>query len=318
MSHENPTQYPSQDETPFQERFDEQFARSEVVKLPGEQEATFYDIKPEHPKSEVPVFMAGGYGSTDPIGIRGNAMEMVRNNREVIMVEAPHGVSHDIRGEEVSQMSEYSLRQIGAIMPALEQKHIEKVDVVATSESCVYAVMAAYLYPEKFRNMILVNPGGMIGEDKPTQLTWRFITEMVAGAVDLMKRKKMLPPEAQQQMKEGTADFMKYIFSDVRTAGKEIKGISSSQINGLFQKLKEHGIGISIIHSVDDKVFPMKRVQAQVKAKEEDPLWIDGFYSVKGGHGEYLANTQIYTRAAEGALSALEMKQAVAADKKGV
>lgn len=292
-----------------EESLEEKYNKREKIEIPGGK-AEILDIEPDNAKGKTPVLFAPGYGSGSPTGMKANIFEMVKQGRRIIMVESPHGVPHEIKDKKAKGMQETFLRQIAALIPALEKKGIEKINVVCQSEGCIYAILAAYLYPEKFKNIVLINPGGMIGEDKTAKLTFRFIKEMLAGAVDILKRKKTLSPLVQEQMKHGPAEFIQYLWSNKKTAVKEISDIANAQIHDLLKGIKDEGIGIIIIHGVKDRVFPMKEIQKQTKA----PM-VDGFYSVKGGHGEFLINAEKYTRVAEEALSALEEKQKLAAIK---
>jgi len=60
---------------------------------------------------------------------------------------------------------------------------------------------------------------------------------------------------------------------------------------------------ISIIHGVDDKFFPMERVQKMTTSKI-----VDGFYSVKGTHNEILLHQETHTKLIGQVLDALEKK----------
>jgi hypothetical protein len=71
----------------------------------------------------------------------------------------------------------------------------------------------------------------------------------------------------------------------------------------LLRHIRQTGIRISIIHGVDDGTFPMDRVQGVVKSD-----MVDGFFSVKGRHGQFQLEPDGYTRLADFALTAMDSK----------
>jgi hypothetical protein len=87
-------------------------------------------------------------------------------------------------------------------------------------------------------------------------------------------------------------------------AVKQVFAMSDSDIRGMLEKLKKQGAGISVIHAVDDKAFPMERMQEMVNTDQ-----VDGFYSIKGTHNEILLNHKRCSELADQALSDLEKKQ---------
>lgn len=142
----------------------------------------------------------------------------------------------------------------------------------------------------------------MIGDDTKSRL-------VKGAALDLslqMARiyKKLLT-------KEGFAAFtqantagkaLAHVFaSNPKHTVESVGVIAETQIHELLTTLKELGLKISIVHGVDDKFFPMKRVQEQT-TKE----MVDGFYSVKGTHNELYLHPEKYTALVDNALDALE------------
>ena len=310
MSFESP-----EHQKPFDQWFEEEYQKREIVALEHGQTKVL-DIRPEHSKSERPLLIASGYGSGSPTGVKANIAELVRLGRRTMMIEAPHGLPHTITDERAAEMPETFKREIAALIPTLEKKHIDKVDAIGQSAGCIRIIMAAYLYPEKFKNIVLVDPGGMIGEDTPARLTFRFIKDAIATGFKVAKRASSLSNVEREQRKETPPEFMHYVLEDRKTTMREVKDLARAEIHGLLRSVKDHGIGISIIHGVDDAVFPMERINPDPE-KNPDPKKsillssedLDGFYSVRGGHAELSINPEQYTQAAERALSALEEKQ---------
>ncbi len=294
---------PISEVTSEEKSIEEQYKYREVLELPGGK-VLVMDIKPENQKSEVPVLMAPGWGPGTSTGMKANVFEMVKQGRRTMIFESPHGIDHEVTEESAKDLPNYFLRQIAALVETTEKENLKKIDVVGNSEGCIYAIMAAYLYPEKFRNIVLIDPGGMIGEDTPMKLSLRFTKEMIYGAIELIKRRGQMSALAKEQMDKGPKEFIKYIMNDPATALREVFAMSKARIYDLLEEIKRNGIGISVVHGVDDGVFPMDRIQKFTKSGT-----VDGFYSVKGDHTEFLVNPEKYTRLAEQALTALEKKQ---------
>jgi len=90
---------------------------------------------------------------------------------------------------------------------------------------------------------------------------------------------------------------------------REIQAISKADITEALAEMHEQGIGISIIHAVDDKVFPMDKVQ-----KWWMPKALTDFI-VSGEHTIIIMCSNHYGKAAELALTALEKKKKTPSDK---
>ena len=296
---------------------EDQFKNIETLNIDGHP-LRVLDISPQEAKSETPVVLAPSYGSFSPLGKKVNISEMVRQKRRVLFVDEPRGIARKDDKEKPAEIEEFFLRQTEALLAVLDEKGIGKADVVGHSEGCIYAVVAASLYPERFRNIVLFNPGGMIGDDTFVKLGYRFLTDGVASLIKMNKRKRKgeISLAAQEQMKEGDAGFIKYLDAEKVNSLNEVRAMAKAQIRNLLKQAHEKGVGISIVHGVDDSVFPMKRVLEQVsRANPEEDLIVDGFYSVKGRHGEFLMDPEKYTQVADIALTALEERPKKAESK---
>lgn len=279
------------------EWLERQFEHPEIIELAGGT-VELLDIIPEQKKTEIPTIMAPGWGNTPEV-YKYNMLHLASSARRVIGVRAPHGIeAGEIAGEMTKEFPAAELRKVAAILNTLDAKGIEKVDVVAHSEAGIYMIIAATLAPEKFRNIVLVNPGGIIGEDSVARLGVGFVKNAVTEVVRGMRDKH---PE-KNSANIGT--FLRVLFSNPTESLKQVLAISNSDIREMLKELKDKGIGISIVHAVDDKGFPMERVQKVIT-----PTHTDGFYSIKGTHNEIFLKPQTYSPVVEYALSAMEKKQ---------
>lgn len=278
------------------ESFEEKWQERATLGFPGGS-VEVYDLHPDNEKTAVPVVFIPGWGGT-PEMYKKNLEVLVGLNRRTISANAPHGIESELHPSESEHMPDAELRKVAAFMQMLDDKKIEKTNAIGHSEGCIDVVIAATLYPERFKNIVLVNPGGMIGEDNLWRLSTCFTKDIVKTYVDAVKNKTLRGP-LMRASKEVTASV---VTSPVK-AFREILSISNTQIHEMLKELKKQGIGISIIHGVDDEVFPMDRVQ-DITTSE----MVDGFYSVKGRHGQFQLEADLYTKLAESALSALEQK----------
>lgn len=268
--------------------------KGEKIRIEGE-DIEVFDVRPAKEKTDVPTVVLSGW-ITPPQTFDKNIQALAEAGRRVIAADAPHGVN--VKEYRSRGVPEVEMRKVEALVKTLEAKNILKADLVGHSEGGLVAVLAASLYPDKFRNLVLVDPSGIIGKDNLAHLSVRFTKdflrqrkriekeEELAGAVKNLLRRSQLP-----------------LLKSPRRALGEVTAISQADIRHLLENLKQKGIGISIIHAVDDQAFPMERVQQMVNTKQ-----VDGFYSVQGTHNEILLHPEKYSKLVDQALDALEHK----------
>jgi pimeloyl-ACP methyl ester carboxylesterase len=181
----------------------------------------------------------------------------------------------------------------------------EEIGIIGQSMGAMDALTATIMTenerPGTVKNIVLVDPAGMIGKDSMFRLGKRFMGQMKENVS--VKEDENRPQSAKENVDLAAKEFFKYVKDNPRRAIKEIYAMTNLQIQNLLLKLKSQGIGISIIHGVDDLTFPMNKVQENTKGEQ-----LDGFYSVQGGHNELYLNPEKYMALAEHALTALENK----------
>lgn len=280
---------------------DESQKNTETMEICGE-EVLVYDHSLETLKSEVPVMLMPGWsGSIETY--RENLETITKNGRRVLMAETPHGVEDikDFRegiGEKGSVAPDVHLKKIAAYMEVLDDKEIHEVDVISYSEGAIHTIIAASIASEKFRNLVLVNPGGLIGNDSFRRLSINFSKEIVSAVIDTL-RNPALVDKAYHILK----DISKTVGTGPIKSIQEITGITNTELENILKELRQNGIKISILHGADDTAFPMDKMQQTLDGEA-----VDGFYSVEGGHRNFLLEPKKYTEAAESALTALESK----------
>ncbi|TSC88203.1 MAG: Uncharacterized protein G01um10145_912 [Microgenomates group bacterium Gr01-1014_5] len=269
--------------------FEEQFANKELIRTP-DRTIEVIDISPEILKDPVPVFIAPGWSESDKV-FKESLRVVYEAGRRVISLNHPRQVSQT---KDV-YYPETELTKAESILAVLEEKELEKVDVITHSEGSIYATIAACLRPSKFRSMVIMNPAGMMGHDNFLGLLSRNL-RMNLGNIERMGKE----PQTRQALIVYLQEGVLYFLKNPKRALGEARDISGADIHAWLKNLKALGIGISVIAGVDDPLFPMDSVQQATKASE-----ITGFYSVKGDHNEAHLQPDKYTTLAIRALDSL-------------
>ena len=274
--------------------FEQQFAKKEVIHTTSGR-TEFVDIEPLSPKDSVPVLLAPGWGDT-PQSYKESLKVIHGGNRRVL------SVSHPRRGESAVQDSDFpmaEIRKVKSLIGIIDQKNLGKVDVIAHSEGAINAIIAATLHPDKFRNIVLVSPGGLIGEDKLRKLVTRMHVSSIHDITQAMRSFHEIGP-----LTNAGVAMAKYFLNNPNRAREELKAIAKSDILEMVKNLHDGGIGIAIIQGEDDPIFPISRIGEVLRDSKDS---IDGFYSFKGGHNKIITEAR-YTKSALNALDDIRHK----------
>ncbi len=293
----------------FDTEFARQYANREYYEVAGGN-AEVIDVRPEKIKDEVPVIFIPGWGC-DLTVYEPALKTLTSQERRVVSFNQPRkggDLSEHATEEELKKYPAAQLRNSLNILGIMEQKNIEKADVIAHSQGALNTVIAAILHPERFRNIVLFAPAGLIGEDT--------FTRLVKGFAAQNKRADSLSemPISDTEKRVGKAaldSVLSYIASNPLRALKETLEMPKSQIHEMIRFLHDQGIGIVVMSGMDDPVFPMYRMQEIAKMD-----MIDGFVSMRGGHGTIGDRPEEYMVQAERMLSALKSQGERMADGK--
>ncbi|MFA6897987.1 MAG: alpha/beta hydrolase, partial [Candidatus Paceibacterota bacterium] len=231
--------------------------------------------------------------------------EIFDNDRRTITVNHPRvggQAPMDFRHARLSpDFPKNEVRKALTILDVLKAEGVEKTDMIMHSESAINGIIAATLEPERFRNLVLFAPSGLIGKDTFPRLLQGFF-EQGKGRAESMKE---FPVTEKEKWAAETAlrESVKYALKNPLRATMEAMDISETQIDEMLQALREQGIGIVVMATVDDPVFPMELVQKAVDTKK-----VDGFISLKGGHGAIGEHPERYVALALKMLDALKAK----------
>lgn len=275
--------------------FEEQFALREQLQVAGGT-AEVVDLNPSNLKSNVPVVFVEAWAC--PMEVYKPGLELLYNEgRRVVTFDHPRrGGTEEFETEED--------RKAANIRDVVDQKGIEKFDAITHSNGGSNMIKYAIAHPERVRNIIMVAPSGLIGDDSILPMAGRYMKQFT-GRTESMNRR--FPNVAQTEkdipltaLKEGS----KYVASNPIRAAKEIYDVNNVRIQDMLKELHDKGVGIIIMSSVDDPLYPMDRMQKMVKAN-----MIDGFVSMVGGHGALGDDPAHFMAAAETQLTALEKKK---------
>lgn len=261
----------------------------------------YVDISPEELKYDVPVIIAPGWGET--IETFKNTMKVwVSKGRRVITLN--HSRDGGDIPEQESEHPKAELRKAFGLLRLLEEKGIEKADFMAHSEGGINTAIAGTMETEKFRNIVFVNAGGLIGKDSFIQLANRFNFNLIQEAYWAMKN-----PDRRPGAWTTTKELISYIAENPIRALKESVEISKAETEDMLKNLHNHGVGIVVMNGVDDTVFPMDRMQKILKPNKDSEIFIDGFLSLKGNHNEIAVNPEKYVSAINEMFEKLEEKK---------
>lgn len=275
----------------FTTGFEQQFQNTKTVESYGGT-AKYLSIKPEFSNSDVPVLMAPGW--SEGFGaFHDSAEELYENGRHVLLVE------HTRTGgspEELGFEREVE-HKANTLLEVLDDAGVERADVIAHSEGALNTIVAAFKRPEKFRNVILAMPAGMIGKDSVLKLAGRFAPKMARS----LTKDTFENPQIGTAINIGGAA---YIAKNPAKAMREVSAMAETTIDDVVGVLREQGVHVGVLQSNADTVFPPDRIEQSVRL--EDPFAnVDAYASVAAkdaGHDDLLIHPE---RATNGALQML-------------
>lgn len=278
-----------------------QFEQSEKYEY-GSTTVEAFDVQPEKLKTETPVFFGTGWSASRGV-YEATMLGIAERGRRVLSMFAPHGIDTDSdfgKGDNTYAASE--LRKAAAMLRTLEEKGVEQLDIVAHSESALWTLIVASIHPEKIRNIVLIDPAGLIDEDSTVRLATSFCLDIVQGALN---NEKLPRPAIKRSVQPGSpADLLgalKNMVGNPMRSLKEVLALRDADIRKTLEDLKAQGKRIAIIQGARDAIFPMERMQRVVNTDH-----VDGFYSVYGAHNEINSNPEAYIHVIDHALDALE------------
>ncbi|MCR4284272.1 MAG: alpha/beta hydrolase [Parcubacteria group bacterium] len=253
--------------------FEEQFLKREEIRSPG---GFVKVVDINFDDNTTPVLLSSGWGETLE-ALKSVVFSIAKiTGRRVFACDYAH--LDNIKGyQDGFPASGYM--KAHSFINLLDEKQVNKVDAIGHSEGAINVIIAAYLKPEKFKNIILINPSGMMHNDSFRKLVKRFLSETLFEPITIETTRKFLI-------------YVRYVFRVVGyilrnpiQAFREAIGISRFKIFHLLRNIQKNGVKVAIVVDKNDIIFPVNQVRRQAKkAKVKD------FYLVEGGHNEIHIN----------------------------
>lgn len=314
------------------ENLELQYDNPEKIKTGLGEMIEVVDIKPENAKTDVPASYLKGFAS-DNRAYRNLAIDLAMNDRRVIAIDNPHGIDSEHIAEEekikagrqMEKLHDIELRKTAMLLEMLDKKEIKKTDIVAHSEGAIYAVVAALMRPEKIRDIVLIEPAGIIGNDNRPSLAARSVWDAVLQEKNIKTMRKgkdsrekyhpddkkspsiieKMGEEASKNAKMQTISWAESWKTGLGHNIGAIKAIADTDISQALRFLREEcQIKIGIIHAVDDKIFPMEPVRENLSKD-----MVDGSYSTVGTHASFTHNPGKYAKLIDDLLRGMERKR---------
>jgi len=207
------------------------------------------DIEPYSRKSQVPVLFVGGWSESPKSLTEAIKEANLSGYRTIAFSTEPKPV------EPMQNIGKYQSARAVALLDVIDNRGLDRVDVIAHSQGAINAIAAAAVEPEKFRNIVLIAPAGMIGQDSKSALIGRFGKKLARDY-----REMLYIPEIRRTQIEGTKYLLKHNLEAVREALE----LASARIDDSLDYLKKKGVRVSIIQSHSDTVFPADRIEENV------------------------------------------------------
>lgn len=287
------------------DRFEDKFSNPEILKSEDfEGKIKVIDLEPDTPKSETPLLIVPGWAATAEVH-KDNAIEFAKRGRRTIAISAPHGVEVSPENED---MPLAELRKAQSVLEVLNQKGIERADVVTHSEAALFVTAVALQNPERFRTIVYNAPAGLIGEDSFWQLAQRFSTDILTQVKNTLTGRAKF-----SKVNTVFTEALKTILAGPQKSLDEVKAIASIQIQESLKQLREKGVKVIIVHPVNDKAFPMERMQQMLKKE-----MVDGFVStgdpkqtgkISDTHNSWYLSPEKYSAAVDSLLDTVEKNE---------
>jgi pimeloyl-ACP methyl ester carboxylesterase len=291
---------------------DKQIRSKRTIKI-LDGEVSYIEVCPSRPVSKVPIFFAPGWGHAVHAGVKVIIKTLAEKRRRAIVIEHPHDIKDTSKHIPLQLRRAYGaaeVRKAAAVLAFLETMGIPKVDLLAHSEGTVYSLIAATAEPERFRDIILTNPIGMLSQDNFFKFAFRrTLGNLLPKESEKMKPGQLRAPKfSGKRFRAPGISVLKgegrtgFILKTPFTALRDTLTVTKSHVHRLLRNLDKKGVRVAIVACVDDRLVPINQLQEALR--EEDG--IDGFLAFRGGHIEILKYPKGYALTVESMFAALQ------------
>lgn len=184
-----------------------------------------------------------------------------------------------------NKVPQYELDRAQDLIKGMEAMGLEKVDMVATSEGAIRAMICAALYPDKFRDILLVHPSGM---DDRGRITTYARVALHYGRELLRPRKALRKLKGTESGKQRIG-IKGYFQKGLREVHAGQMSVASAKVHSLLPQVTSSTeimqdltgkILVSMIGDKHDRIYPPGRLR-EVNGK----YLFEFIESDWGGHG---------------------------------
>jgi pimeloyl-ACP methyl ester carboxylesterase len=263
-----------------------------------------FTASPQNPKTDVETFFVHGYGQDHRV--EDYLRLFAAKDRKAIGLAYPGNRSSSLVWEAYPteegkvRMPRLQVSKAKAMVDFMDQKDIEKADLVATSEGALRTMIFATLYPDRRRNIVLVCPGGMGGVRFWTEQNARVVYQAGKDAAH-----RLLQEQEEDKARSGVnMGGPHLLFRHPLRAVAESASAAYTRFDRLLPELAkaENPPLITVITNKGDVLFPEKGLRRRI---DESSLFKFSVLDV-GGHG--IGRTPIGINAIDQDLT--EMEQA--------
>lgn len=273
------------------------------------QQVRIVDYQPVHLNEQsVPIFVLPGFSETAVL-FDECLQHLAMKGRRALCVDAVHGVDVTCADEKY-RLGKYPCPQVRKAVPllkALQELNIQKADIVCHSEGGITAAIAANIDPQRFRNIILMNPAGMIGQDNLLRLLFGFAIDKTQETFrEVAKHIQGIHTDTREKIRKvmrGAVEGIKSMAADPIQALKEIFSITETQIHEWIRELQHKGVRVGIIHSEHDQLFPLRSIQQFITAAN---IPLEHVHTVSGPHNTMYTKPTLSMNIVEKELSLFE------------
>ncbi len=258
------------------------------------------DLPARGPESGPAIVLLPGFAET-PHSFTAN-LHGLNDARRVLAVGNCHGIdTAPIRGHAHPQ-----LRKAQAVIAMLDAKGVRGADLVAHSEGGVVASIVARLRPDLIRNIVLLNPAGLMAEESLPALLMRFTLDGIRNA---WKGISGVRDDTHRRIDAlGGAEVGRSIREAPLQTASEVLALGSASIAKPLKEAGEAGIGVALITAKEDMLFPLHRRPRRITRETGIPA--EHIHVIPGGHVAHTENHVIVTRTVQEALQGLERSRA--------
>lgn len=233
------------------ESFESEWNHSEVFNLSGGV-VEVRELVPEIQKTNIPIVLIPSWRNNE-IENKNTAQSLNKEGRRVVSASSPSDFDYrkeSFSMEEMDSIPDSVLRKVAGMISYLDAKGIQKNDAIGVSEGCLIVLLIAALYPEYFRNIVLVFPNGMTSNEALRELNTSFSPELVRSYIDDVRNKIITRPMLHSVRKADTLTKQDHICTF-----REVLALSDVEIGNIVRTLNERGIGVSVISDTDETLI---------------------------------------------------------------